>query len=96
MDEAELKERMAKKFRGAQEANRAKAALEAELAELRQTMTARVAALEAERDASAAQAQARRPHACMLAHRLYGKHYTLIATWMVQASLKQQGPLLDS
>ena len=69
VDEAELKQRMAKKFRGAQEANKAKAALEAELAGLRQAMTARVAALEAERNAFAAQAQASRPHACMLAYR---------------------------
>ena len=64
---------MAKKFRGAQEANKARAALEAELAELRQAMTARVASLEAERDACAAQAQASQPHACMA----HGKQHAL-------------------
>ena len=85
---------MAKKFRGAQEANKARAALEAELAELRQAMTARVAALEAERDASAAQAQASQPHAEMLAHRLCGKHYAFGASWMVQASLGHRGRFL--
>ena len=64
---------MAKKFRGAQEANKARAALEAELAELRQAMTARVAALEAERDACAAQAQASYSHACTP----HGQRYAL-------------------
>ena len=87
---------MAKKFRGAQEANRAKAALEAELAQLRQATTARAAALEAERDACAAQAQARRPHAAMLAHWLSVKHHALGASRMVLASLKYQGPLLNT
>ena len=87
---------MAKKFRGAQEANKAKAALEAELAELRQAMTARVAALEAERDTCAAQAQASRPHAALLAHWLCSKDHALGASWMVQASLKHRGPLLSS
>lgn len=49
---------MARRFGGAMEALQAKAALEAELAQVRQQIDTRVAALEAERVASAAQAQA--------------------------------------
>lgn len=57
-DEAELRQMMAKKFKGLSEAKQARQALEAELADVRGQMAARVAQLEAERDASAAQAQA--------------------------------------
>jgi len=49
---------MAKKFKGLSEAKQARQALEAELASVRQELAARVTQLEAERDASAAQAQA--------------------------------------
>ena len=49
---------MAKKFKGLSEAKQARQALEAKLASVRQEMAARVTQLEAERDASAAQAQA--------------------------------------
>ena len=58
LTEEELRRKMARRFGGAAEAIQAKAALEAELAQVRQQMDTRVAALEAERDASAAQAQA--------------------------------------
>ena len=61
MTEEELRRKMARRFGGAMEALQAKAALEAELAQVRQQIDTRVAALEAERDASAAQAQAS-PH----------------------------------
>ena len=60
-DEAELRQMMAKKFKGLSEAKQARQALEAELADVRGQMAARVAQLEAERDASAAQAQASLP-----------------------------------
>lgn len=54
---------VAKRLKGAVEAKEARAALAAELAKLRQNMGTRVAALEAERDASAGQAQASMPRA---------------------------------
>ena len=57
-DEAELRQMMAKKWKGLSEAKQARQALEAELAAVRGQMAARVAQLEAERDASAALAQA--------------------------------------
>ena len=60
-DEVELRQMMAKKFKGLSEAKQARQALEAELAEVRGQMAARTAKLEADRDASAAQAQARPP-----------------------------------
>ena len=60
-DEAELRQMMAKKFKGLSEAKQARQALEAELADVRGQMAARVAQLEAERDASAAQAQVSLP-----------------------------------
>jgi hypothetical protein len=58
MTEEELRRKMARRFGGAVEARQAKVALEAELAQVRQQLGMRVAALEAERDASAAQTQA--------------------------------------
>ena len=60
-DEAELRQMMAKKFKGLSEAKQARQALEAELADVRGQMAARVAQVEAERDASAAQAQVSLP-----------------------------------
>lgn len=58
MTEEELRRKMARRFGAAVEAIQAKVALEAELAQVRQQMDTRMAVLEAERDASAAQAQA--------------------------------------
>lgn len=66
-DEAELRQMMAKKFKGLSEAKQARQALEAELAAVRGRMAARVDQLEAERDASAALAQASPPVSAQLA-----------------------------